>query len=306
MNTKITQNVKSIILALIMVLGVGYVMAWTGAPANPPSNNVEAPINASSSSQYKRGALSLGTASQPAPGSILDVVGNIATQGLSVSGASIFNGEVQVRSGSPAAGKVLTAVNASGTMAWTDPALVSESPTGLLKSGIFWNRGPNSNFRSVDLTDLIKNNCVFRITDPANCYLYVDTWSTANIAETYVFEFVVKYYPNDFSNVTPFPSSGEYYHEHETLAWGLSEAEPTTYRTNLSNANTDGCVWRGAVTARFTLCERRANGTPVVPDPLIDYVGPWTYGTSPAGKIYFSNGTGQNSNYFTAFRLVKK
>ncbi len=46
MKTKIIQNIKSIILALILVLGVGYVSAaWTAAPANPPSNNTPAPIN---------------------------------------------------------------------------------------------------------------------------------------------------------------------------------------------------------------------------------------------------------------------
>ena len=121
MNTKILQNIKVIILAIIIVIGVGYVMAWTSPPANPPSNNVAAPINASTSPQSKAGPLSLGTTNPPTTGSILDVIGNIATQGLSVNGASIFNGQVQVRSGTPGLGKVLTAIDANGTMVWQNP-----------------------------------------------------------------------------------------------------------------------------------------------------------------------------------------
>jgi len=46
MKTKIIQNIKSIILALVLVVGVSYVSAaWTNPPANPTNGNVDAPIN---------------------------------------------------------------------------------------------------------------------------------------------------------------------------------------------------------------------------------------------------------------------
>ena len=58
MKKQIIQDIKSIILALIIVLGVGYVSAsWTPAPPNPPSGNVDAPVNVGASAQYKSGFL---------------------------------------------------------------------------------------------------------------------------------------------------------------------------------------------------------------------------------------------------------
>jgi hypothetical protein len=48
MKTKITQNLKSIILALILVAGVSYVSAystWSDPTAAAPGNNADAPIN---------------------------------------------------------------------------------------------------------------------------------------------------------------------------------------------------------------------------------------------------------------------
>lgn len=62
MNTKIIQNIKSIILALAIILGAGYASAaWTNPPSGtvPPANNVEAPINVGSTLQTKTGNLIL-------------------------------------------------------------------------------------------------------------------------------------------------------------------------------------------------------------------------------------------------------
>jgi hypothetical protein len=45
MKTTLTQNLKSIILALILVVGISYVSAWTGPRLSPPDGNASAPIN---------------------------------------------------------------------------------------------------------------------------------------------------------------------------------------------------------------------------------------------------------------------
>jgi hypothetical protein len=62
MKTKITQNIKAVILGLLVVIGAGYARAaWNAAPsdgpANAATNNVAAPINVGYSSQVKSGTL---------------------------------------------------------------------------------------------------------------------------------------------------------------------------------------------------------------------------------------------------------
>jgi hypothetical protein len=60
MYKQITQDVKSIVLALIMVLGVGYASAdsqWRPAPNPPPTGNPDAPVNVGPDAQYKSGYL---------------------------------------------------------------------------------------------------------------------------------------------------------------------------------------------------------------------------------------------------------
>ncbi|MFA6076985.1 MAG: hypothetical protein WC735_02830 [Candidatus Paceibacterota bacterium] len=64
MKKKVTQNIKSIILALILTVGVSYAYvvfgAWSGPTANPPGNNVDTPINVSGTLQTKTGGLTVG------------------------------------------------------------------------------------------------------------------------------------------------------------------------------------------------------------------------------------------------------
>lgn len=62
MKTKIIQNIKSIILALILVLGVSYVSAfstWVAPTATAPGNNADTPLNVSGTGQIKIGGLTL-------------------------------------------------------------------------------------------------------------------------------------------------------------------------------------------------------------------------------------------------------
>lgn len=66
MKTKITQNIKAIILALILVAGVGYASAnWTAPTNTPPtcptgSPGCDAPLHVGSIGQIKGGPLTLG------------------------------------------------------------------------------------------------------------------------------------------------------------------------------------------------------------------------------------------------------
>ncbi|MDD5720891.1 MAG: hypothetical protein PHT16_00360 [Candidatus Pacebacteria bacterium] len=60
MKTKIIQNIKSIVLALILVIGGSYVFAsstWVGPTATAPNNNTDTPINVGNIGQIKQGNL---------------------------------------------------------------------------------------------------------------------------------------------------------------------------------------------------------------------------------------------------------
>src|SRR3989338_1996118 len=54
------QPLKTILLAIIFSFGVSFVYAWTGPTATPPGGNASAPINTSTNTQYKDGALGVG------------------------------------------------------------------------------------------------------------------------------------------------------------------------------------------------------------------------------------------------------
>ncbi len=66
------QEIKVIVLALIMALGVSYVEAvWTAPNGAPPNNNATAPINVGISNQAKGGVV--------VPGSTLSIYGIFST-----------------------------------------------------------------------------------------------------------------------------------------------------------------------------------------------------------------------------------
>lgn len=80
---KITQNIKAVILGLLVVLGASYVSAgtWQAAPAGgPPNGNVDAPINVGYSGQVKNGTLWIDG---------LVSAGTVATYGLVVANAPV-------------------------------------------------------------------------------------------------------------------------------------------------------------------------------------------------------------------------
>ncbi|MEK7463953.1 MAG: hypothetical protein AAB610_02410 [Patescibacteria group bacterium] len=89
MKTKIIQNLKAIILGLIITIGMGYAVAgFSGPSCAPPGCNADAPINASSTPQIKSGPLTVGG---------LGIVGNFTF--LPSVGATVANGSILVADG---------------------------------------------------------------------------------------------------------------------------------------------------------------------------------------------------------------
>jgi hypothetical protein len=110
MKTKTQQIIKTLVLALILSIGVRYALAdWTPAPAAPPNNNVDAPVNVSSFLQKKLGALWVNTSSTDP-----NVVGFVTF------GKSLFNGGLTIADGTQHDGYVLTS-DASGNASWQTP-----------------------------------------------------------------------------------------------------------------------------------------------------------------------------------------
>jgi hypothetical protein len=114
--SKILANLKIVVLAVIFAAGVSYISAWTGpgSGVTPPNNNVSAPLNVGSSTQTKTGGLVLN-------GGWTDSLGNAvqAATGLEVFGTSSFQGPVQINTGSPQPGYILTAQDTNGTVGWS-------------------------------------------------------------------------------------------------------------------------------------------------------------------------------------------
>lgn len=54
------QSLKIIALAIVLSFGISYVYAWTAPTATPPNGNVSAPINTSTTGQYKAGSVGFG------------------------------------------------------------------------------------------------------------------------------------------------------------------------------------------------------------------------------------------------------
>ncbi len=108
--TNLHKLIKKISVIMGLALGAFAISAaaqvWNPAPANPPSGNVDAPINSGLNSQSKLGQLLINT----------DTVNPYLT-GLTVFGKSVFEGSIQIKGGAPAVDKVLVS-DASGNATW--------------------------------------------------------------------------------------------------------------------------------------------------------------------------------------------
>lgn len=115
MKTKITQNIKAIILGLALTVGMGYAAAqtFTGPTCSPTDAvgcNTPAPLNVGEGIQSKLGSLRVNTS-----------LTNPATYGLDVWGITRLYGGLQIGTGTPTNGKVLTATDSLGNVTWTTP-----------------------------------------------------------------------------------------------------------------------------------------------------------------------------------------
>lgn len=102
MKAKIVQNIKSVILALILVLGVGYVSAvgtWSNPTATPPGNNADTPLNVAFGNQIKQGTLW--------------IKGYTNATTTSTNGLIVENGRVGIKTTNPAAGLHLAGASGS-------------------------------------------------------------------------------------------------------------------------------------------------------------------------------------------------
>ena len=132
---KLTRN--SILAAGSLIVGgfigastlVAFAGTWTAAPATPPNNNVDAPINVGSAFQYKTGKLGLGSLinySNEANRPLLDVNGTGMFTNLGVTGNLIVSAGA-----STTPGAVLTNVNGDGIAKWSTIAGGSGSSFGV-------------------------------------------------------------------------------------------------------------------------------------------------------------------------------
>ncbi|MDB5259242.1 MAG: hypothetical protein JWO73_450 [Candidatus Taylorbacteria bacterium] len=110
----IIDAAKTLILVLVLSIGAQYLFAWTGPCGSPASCNAPAPINVAGALQSKDGPLTI-NASTTSQFPI----------GFETYGTSIFHGTMRIATGTPAAGKVLTALDSSGNASWQTPAATS-------------------------------------------------------------------------------------------------------------------------------------------------------------------------------------
>jgi hypothetical protein len=139
----------------------GAVGTWTLPSSTPPGGNVDAPINVSTASQTKNGALGLvgfanfGTSAFTGTAAFNSAiaVGPAAVPGagssmLNVIGKSIFNGTVQITGGAPGSGKVLTS-DGAGNASWVTPTTGSTGMTSVVHDATLTGAGTTASPLSV-------------------------------------------------------------------------------------------------------------------------------------------------------------
>lgn len=92
MKKDLLQSLKIIVLGLVFSFGTSYLFAaWINPPANPPSSNIDAPINASAGEQSK----GIG---DKVTGSLLNINGVLSSNSLAVFGPATVSGSLKVNS----------------------------------------------------------------------------------------------------------------------------------------------------------------------------------------------------------------
>lgn len=125
MKTKIIQNIKSIILAILLVIGASYVYAqsgvWTNPECGPTGCNTPTPLNVSNTGQQKLGGLTL----------------NLGTSGGSAPyGLIVANGNVGIGVINPTLTLMMKAPSTASTYLGVDAATSRDSAIILLNNGL--------------------------------------------------------------------------------------------------------------------------------------------------------------------------
>lgn len=90
--TTIVRSHLALFTAVLFLTGYSFIgAAWTPSPANPPSNNADAPINVSDTTQTREGRLNLysGGTTVPTSTTMLRTNGNIWAGNISIAGAQM-------------------------------------------------------------------------------------------------------------------------------------------------------------------------------------------------------------------------
>lgn len=141
------KNINNQIKKVVAITGImigGFALSvlaqstFTEPTQQPPGGNIAAPVNVGDNFQIKSGKLALGTLktySQESNRPFLDVSGIGMFDALGVVqdlvvGEKISAKNLQISDGSPVAGKILTAIDNSGNMAWKT---LSENPGSSIK-----------------------------------------------------------------------------------------------------------------------------------------------------------------------------
>lgn len=165
MNT-FSQQIKIVILAIILGLGVTYAFAWTGPTQSPPNNGaIDPPVNTGISLQVKKGKLVLNSLRTDQIG--LEVYGNSIFHGNGslqigvdpASGVAEELGTFKLRDGTQGPGKLLMS-DANGNAHWEDQSVGVRCTLG---SGLFMATGPNGTAYTDALQFLCKNGKLYAI-----------------------------------------------------------------------------------------------------------------------------------------------
>ncbi len=145
---KLIQILKTIILALLLVVGTNYVFAyiWSAPTSVPPDGNTASPINVTATGQSKAGGLSLNTIGT-APNGLI-VWGSNSTTGKVGIGVTPtrkldVNGDVRLR------GHIYDSENSAGEenqfLARGEDGIEWRNAAGGQGGGSFWSQGSGTN-----------------------------------------------------------------------------------------------------------------------------------------------------------------
>jgi len=150
MKNQIIQTTKTIILALILTLGISYVMAWTGPTSTPPDGNTPTPINIGTTDQVKNGGLGINALSVFGTGYLgkikVNTTGDTGSWELYTNGDTYTSGTLRADTDMRSAKycdingancKTTSQMGGGGTAVWGSCYYTKASYSGKCNSGYF-------------------------------------------------------------------------------------------------------------------------------------------------------------------------